>query len=422
MKENYDVFISYRREGGLDIARPLKLELEKHGYKVFLDYDELKDGCFNEKIRNAIDEAPVFIIILSSHALDRCVNDDDWVRQEIEYAISKNRHIVPVNPDLSFEGFPGNTPKQIKEGLGLHQYSDILMGQLFEYSVKKMVSERIAPYVREKSAFKSKLILIVLLTVIVIISIVYYLLPSLKKNIDVSDISHFVVNGVEFEMVFVEGGKYHMGEDSVGFGIDEDEHPAHNVFLSNYYIGKYEITRKQWKAVTGMEPPCGGTDANMPVGKINFYEAHEFIEKLNMLTGLTFGFPTEAQWEYAASGGKFCTDKLYSGSNNIEEVGWYKNNANGVIQPIGQKKPNELGIYDMSGNVWEWCGDYYDSSYYRSVKDSVNPQGAKLSPQRTLRGGSVQLEAPYLRNKNREGYDPSANESDYGLRIILNVK
>ena len=417
----YDIFISYRREGGLDYARPLKLELEKHGYNVFLDFDELKDGCFNEKIKTAIDEAPVFVIILSAHALDRCVNDDDWVRQEIEYAISKNRHIVPVNPDLSFEGFPGNTPKQIKEGLGLHQYSDILMGQLFEYSVKKMVSERIAPYVRKKTRSNRKSFLAILLAILVLLLVFHYAISAVKTT-DVSNIRHFTVNGVEFEMVFVEGGNYCMGEDSIGFGIDADEHPVHNVVLSDYYIGKYEITQKQWKAVTGNEPPCGGTDANMPVGKINFYEAHEFIEKLNMLTGLNFGFPTEAQWEYAASGGKYCTDKLYSGSNNIEEVGWYKNNANGVVRPIGQKKPNELGIYDMSGNVWEWCGDYYDSTYYRTMKDSVNPQGAKLSPQRTLRGGSVQLDSPYLRNKNREGYDPSANESDYGLRIILNVK
>ena len=144
----YDIFISYRRDGGKEWARMLSLELERLGYSVFLDFDELKDGIFDKRIMNAIESAPIFMIILSPHSLDRCVNEDDWVRREIEYAISHSRHFVPINPDCTFTGFPEDLPDGLKNGLGLHQFSEIMMGQLFKESVEKMVRYRIAPIVR----------------------------------------------------------------------------------------------------------------------------------------------------------------------------------------------------------------------------------------------------------------------------------
>lgn len=242
--ENYDIFLSYRRETGRDVARPIKLELEKHGYNVFLDFDELKDGSFNQKIKNAIASAPVFIVILSPNAFDRCVNEDDWVRQEIEYAINLKRHIIPINPDLSFEGFPENIPEHIKEGLGCHQYSDILFGQLFEESVRKMVKERIISHVLPKRKYIKKRYMFLSAIIICLLALVSYYFISLRiKKTDISDLTHFYVNGVVFEMVYVEGGKFKMGSDSIGAGIGNDELPSHNVILGNYYIGKYEITQ-----------------------------------------------------------------------------------------------------------------------------------------------------------------------------------
>lgn len=423
--EQYDIFISYRREGGRDVARPIKLELEKHGYNVFLDFDELKDGRFNQKIKDAIESAPIFLVILSSHALDRCTNQDDWVRQEIEYAISKKRHIIPVNPDLSFEGFPENLPENIKEGLGLHQYSDILFGQLFEESVRKMVRERIVPYVQSPRRKKKILWLyigIISVTITIMLLLVFWFFKSKACVTDISNLSHFVVKGVDFEMVFVEGGTFVMGTDSVGAGIDRDEKPAHEVRVGDYYLGKYEITQKQWKAIMNNNPSHYSDDENLPVENISFYDAVAFIRTLNDLTGLEFDLPTEAEWEYAAQGGKYNGGFTYSGSNNPENVAWYKNNSSGRTKVVGKKLPNALGIFDMSGNVWEWCRDYYDSTYYQYITDTIEPQGAVLSAQRNLRGGSVQLESVYCRNTNREGYDPSAHDSDYGFRIKLKVK
>ena len=145
----YDIFISYRRDGGKELARPLKSELELRGYRVFLDFDELKDGVFDRRIMEAIDAAPIFMVILSPHALDRCVNADDWVRREIEYALEHHRHFIPIDPDRSFEGFPPDIPDTLKAGLGQHQFSQVMFEQLFKVSVDKMVRERIEPLLQQ---------------------------------------------------------------------------------------------------------------------------------------------------------------------------------------------------------------------------------------------------------------------------------
>lgn len=421
--EKYDIFLSYRRDGGRDVVRPIKLELEKHGYNVFLDFDELKDGSFNQKIKDAIAEAPIFIVILSSHALDRCINEDDWVRQEIEYAIIQRRHIIPINPDLTFEGFPVNLPQHIKDGVGCHQYSDILFGQLFEDSIRKMVRERIDPYVPVHRKKRRKTICYGVVLVLTLLLIGWSVLKECQSRItDVSNLSHFVVNGTDFEMVYVEGGDFVMGADSLFRESESDETPAHVVSVGNFYIGKYEITQEQYEAVKGSNPSHNKEKGVLPVENVNYYEAMGFIRSLNDLTGLEFDLPTEAEWEYAAGGGRQHKGYRYSGSDNPEDVAWYVSNANGRTKPVGKKKPNELGIYDMSGNVWEWCKDYYDSTYYRTMHDFANPQGAKLASHRTIRGSSVQLPYIWCRNTNRDGQDPAAKDTDYGFRIILRVK
>lgn len=150
----YDIFISYRRTGGKDKARSLKLELERRGYHVFLDFDDLKDSVFDKRIIGAIDEAPIFIIILSKNSLDNCKDDNDWVRKEIEYAISKDKHIIPVNPDKEFKDFPDDVPDNIKQHIGQHQFSTIDFEQLFQESMNKMVRDRIEPEFAHKSSKK----------------------------------------------------------------------------------------------------------------------------------------------------------------------------------------------------------------------------------------------------------------------------
>ena len=153
-EKKYDVFISYRREGGKNIARLLKTELGLRGYHAFLDFDELKDGRFDKRIMNAIDAAPVFMFILSDHALDRCVDENDWVRKEIEYAMATERHIIPINPDKSFSGFPDYVPKNLKDGLGLHQFSQLLLDDLFNQTMDKLVTERLEPVLGKRNRYQ----------------------------------------------------------------------------------------------------------------------------------------------------------------------------------------------------------------------------------------------------------------------------
>lgn len=141
----YDIFISYRRTGGADFARNMQLKLQNYGFRVFLDYDELKDGKFDRRIMDAIESAPVFLMILSPNSLDRCSSERDWVRREIEYAIEHDRHIVPVNPDRTFTDFPEDCPESVREGLGQHQFTEIFSGQQFTTTVDDMVRVRIRP-------------------------------------------------------------------------------------------------------------------------------------------------------------------------------------------------------------------------------------------------------------------------------------
>ena len=152
MAEKYDIFISYRREGGADFARHMQLKLQNYNYRVFLDYDELKDGRFDQRIMDAIASAPVFMFILSPHSLDRCCNEDDWVRQEIEFALQCGKHIVPVNPDRMFDDFPADCPDAVREGLGQHQFTEIFTGQQFSTTVEDMVRIRIKPLITEQTA------------------------------------------------------------------------------------------------------------------------------------------------------------------------------------------------------------------------------------------------------------------------------
>ena len=151
MKQKYDIFISYRRKGGAQYARILQLMLSQRGYKVFLDYDELKDGKFNEHIQEAIRNAPIFMLVLSEGALQRCKDEKDWLRREIQLAIAEGKHIIPINPDKSFDGIPNNIPEDIQEEVGMHQHSEISFGQTLGVTVDFMVKTRIEPQIGKRT-------------------------------------------------------------------------------------------------------------------------------------------------------------------------------------------------------------------------------------------------------------------------------
>jgi len=194
----------------------------------------------------------------------------------------------------------------------------------------------------------------------------------------------FTDSATGMQMVFVKGGCYQMG-DTFGDGY-ANEKPVHEVCVNDFYIGKYEVTQGQWQRIMGNNPSyyknCGD---NCPVEQVSWNDIQQFIQRLNNQSGKQYRLPTEAEWEYAArSGGK---SEKYAGGNDVDAVAWYDGNSGRETHPVGQKQPNGLGLYDMSGNVWEWCSDWYGEKYYgQSFRD--NPDGPSSGSYRVLRGGS----------------------------------
>lgn len=233
----------------------------------------------------------------------------------------------------------------------------------------------------------------------------------------------FTVNGVSFTMVLVEGGTFLMGATSAqGSDGSTDERPVHKVTLSSYYIGKTEVTQALWKAVIDSEPFIYKGD-NLPVNTVSWNDCQSFISMLNDLTGRVFRLPTEAEWEYAARGGQKTKGYKYSGSNTLKDVAWYDDHEGGVHK-VATKRPNELGIYDMSGNVREWCNDVYDRQYYVS-SPSNNPQGPAPDPMghsRVQRGGDFNDFSVNCRVSARNYGSPSYYTKYDGLRIAFSIE
>ena len=225
-----------------------------------------------------------------------------------------------------------------------------------------------------------------------------------------------VKDGISIDMVRVEAGTFTMGATAEMKDPYIDEKPTHQVTLTNdYYIGKNEVTQALWQAVMGNNPSSFKGD-NLPVEKVSWNDCQEFISKLNRITGKTFRLPTEAEWEYAACGGNKSRGYQYSGSNNLSDVAWYYDNSGSKTHSVGTKQANELGIYDMSGNVWEWCQDW--KGFYSSFSQ-VNPTGADSGSGRVYRGGSWSYFARLCRSSCRNSYSPDGRYSSLGLRLVL---
>lgn len=218
------------------------------------------------------------------------------------------------------------------------------------------------------------------------------------------------------DMVFVEGGTFNMGRDRY-----ESSSPVHSVFVNDFYIAKFEVTQKLWLSIMGTNPSFfSGT--NLPVEQISWDDAQLFIAKLNEQNNLHYRLPTEAEWEYAARGGvKASIPSLYySGSNLVDEVSWHRDNANQTTHEVGTKKANELGIYDMSGNVQEWCSDWY-GSYSDIIDQTNNPIGPATGTDRILRGGSWNRSWNFSEVCFRCSWPPSENQNIFGLRLVATV-
>lgn len=230
-----------------------------------------------------------------------------------------------------------------------------------------------------------------------------------------NQIKEVQVNGVSFKMIYVAGGSFMMGATQEQTNYENNETPVHQVTLSDYYIAETEVTQELWCAVMGSNPSRFTRSSRNPVETVSWHDCQSFIQRLNQLTGLRFRLPTEAEWEYAARGGNKSKGYKYSGSNRIDDVAWYDGNSGGVTHEVAKCYPNELGLYDMSGNVWEWCSDWYGS--YSSVAQ-VDPSGAGTGSYRVNRGGGWNYYAQYCRVSYRPGNTPDNRNAYLGLRLV----
>ncbi len=442
----YDVFISYRRKTGADDARLLQQALKARGYNVFFDYESLRDGKFDERIFAAIEEAPVFILMLSEGALDNCVNENDWVRIEIEHALEKKRKIIPVAQSPQTWHYPDNFPGKLTLVM-CEQISELNKFALFEESIDALVRDRF-PSALKKSGHEQK--------------DVATLGPSKEWPVSPTisgDRYRVNVNGFVFDMMRVDGGKMQIGAtQEQGEEAENNEYPAHEINLSTFYIGQFPVTQNLWElvmgyskshfkendhafkipsgttlgaratggasgaaigAVVGPVMGCGdGRSHNevvsdlghCPAENLTHDEACEFVGRLSGMTNIQFDLPTEEEWEYAARGGQKSKGSKYAGSNEIEDVAWFRRNSVGSTHPVGKKKPNELGIYDMSGNVWEW------------TSTPAHPYGLNIVAGGNVfirRGGSWWHDAASCRVSKRYASDRSKKTSGLGLRLVI---
>lgn len=239
-------------------------------------------------------------------------------------------------------------------------------------------------------------------------------LPNTKKESRDNQKKTILKSLVE-NMVYIEGGTFTMGATSEQGSDYNNAKPIHQVTLSSFFIGKYEVTQEEWEAVMGNNP-SRSKGSKLPVEAVSWNDCRKFIHKLNQLTGKKFRMLTEAEWEYAARGGKRSKGYMYSGGDSIDNVAWYMDNSSNKLHEVGQKTPNELGLYDMSGNVSEWCNDRYDE-YNKSHQ--TNPKGPSSGSTRIERGGSGLGATIWCRVSIRGSHWPSERYYGLGLRLAF---
>lgn len=442
----YDIFITYRREGGRQYARNLQLMLQMRGYTVFFDYDELTDGPFPDEIKAAIEGCTIYMVVLTKGALDGCVSPDSWVRREIETALEAGKRIVPVDPDGQFDGVPAGVPEAIRRAIEETQHSEVHFGQTLRSDVDLLVARRIKPHIprspRHRKVRRLLTVAGICVSLLLIAGAAGYIihrhslskLENLKESVsyngvplnwspDATATQIGAIGQILESMQQIKGGTFTQGAMPASDGSFSDlvdpeiESPAHTASVGDFAIGRYEVTVGQWNAIMDGEPIEG--DPDMPVANISYNQARDFATKLYNLTALPFRLPTEAEWEYAARGGSRPEGFTFAGGNKPDEVAWYAANSGGKPHPVGSKEsstanlklPTSDDLFNMSGNVAEWTSTPFRP--YDKAIAPVNPNAL------TVRGGSFESEPYELTVTHRDPMLPADKSPAVGFRLVI---
>ncbi|MBR6018444.1 MAG: SUMF1/EgtB/PvdO family nonheme iron enzyme [Paludibacteraceae bacterium] len=407
------VFISYSTRDQQKV-RKVKQHLEEAGIPCWMADESIKSGeQFKTVIVKAIKQCDVFLFFSSADA-----NTSPWTIKEINTAVHLGKPIVPVRLD--------NTPynDSILFDIGCLDYVDLSGITKMKPGLDKLVQTlqgvlNMAPAERKTKRSVWKPVLWTLLALLVIaaaiVCIPRFIKPSVEKTTLPNGDIVFTIDTVHLKMIQIKGGTFMMGSNT----RDDDQQPAHQVQLYDYYLSETEITQELWETVMGNNPSKNRNMQNLPVDNVSWEDCRQFIEQLNLLTGESFRMPTEAQWEYAARGGEHGQDTLYAGSNDISEVTLYHPEEKRYVLPVRTAgKPNYLGLYDMTGNVFEWCSDGY-CLYPKGL--IINPHGDDESKRRIMRGGSwynseLRTLTVTFRGTREEGGLP---RQDIGLRLAI---
>lgn len=383
----FDVYISYNVKD-VEIAEQLYRKLTSIGNKVWMYRSNLQTGdLFQEVITNAIRASSVFILLASENSYN-----SQWIVRELHYALENDKRIIPVILDKT------KMPPSFR--FYLNRYNQL---DLSNPAYRELALEQLQKWVG--IGFDT------------------------DENTGV-DSMHVTLEDYQIEMIYVEGGLFTMGATLQQGGENPDERIVHDVRLDSYYIAKVPVTQELWEKVMGkksngsffkkffINKEDSYRNTNRPVENVSWKDCITFIKCLNALTGREFRLPTEAEWEYAAKGGAKGRYNGYkfSGGNNLNNVAWISENSGGRTHEVAKKQPNELGIYDMSGNVWEWCSDWYAPYPNEKV---TNPHGPEDGDKKVCRGGSWNDKGKNCRISRREARDPNTRNAYIGFRLVL---
>jgi formylglycine-generating enzyme required for sulfatase activity len=414
------VFLSYRRNVSAFIARAVFQDLRQHGYDVFMDVESIDSGQFDTIILNQIAARVHFLVILTPGTLEGLQEPDDWLRREIERAIELGRNVVPilVNEFRFDDTARAHLPEPLRD---LPRYNGLrLVDDYFIEAMERLRTRFLkapaqgvitpappqdAPVVQQKIAAAAR-----------------EAAPTTQPEaaparVVTQDITPRLTNSIGMEFVLIAAGEFLMGSPDSDEKAEEHERPAHRVTISQpFYLGKYAVTQGQWEAVMGTNPSEITGDRNRPVEQVSWEDIQDFIQQLNAKEGsAVYRLPTEAEWEYACRAGSTTAYSFGDDPSQLGAYSWHFDNSGLMTQPVGQKRPNAWGLYDMLGNVYEWVQDW-DGAY---APDSVtDPQGPASGSARVVRGGSWRNVAMYCRSACRYRDTPCARSFILGFRLL----